>query len=168
MIPNPDSQKRITLSLESISTVSFQARASDVKSPEWGQQCSNRGMPCLVSIFGTFRRAGDQPNNNPGTLLRCTVDIFSNITDGEMSQPGMLVGPNIDQVKHVGCTNDWHNRHSSRKLIWCIPPPIASVHLSVYSATFRVCKAHQFKIDVCLKWEMCQKKMNTFENILGV
>jgi len=91
IIPDPGSQKSITLSLESISTVPFQARASDVNIPEWGQHYSNRGMPWLISIYGTFRMTGDQPNKNPGTVFRCTADIFSNITDHEIKQPGMLV-----------------------------------------------------------------------------
>jgi len=46
-----------------------------------------------------------------------------------------------------------------------IPPPVAGVHLTVYSATFRVCEAHWFKIQVRLKWEMCQKELDTFESI---
>jgi len=165
IIPDPGSPKRITLFLESISTVAFQARASDVKIPEWGQHCSNRGMPCLGSIFGTFRRTGDQPKKNPGALFRCTVDIFSNITDREIQQPGMLVAQKIGQVGLVRCTNDWYNCSSSRKLILRIPPPIACVHLAVYLVTFRVCKAHRFKIEVHLKWEMCQKEWYPFENI---
>jgi len=156
---------RITFSLESIISIQFEARASDVKIPEWGQHCSNRGMPCLVSINGTFRRTGYQPNKNPGTLFRCTADIFSNITDCEIQRPGILVARKIDQVGHVGCTNDWHNRRSSRKLILHSPPPIACDRLAVYYVTFRVCKAHRFKIEVRLKWEMCQKELYTFENI---
>jgi len=69
IIPDPGSQKRITLPLESISTVPFQARASNVNIPEWGQHCSNPGMRCLVSIFGTFRRTGNQLHKNPGALF---------------------------------------------------------------------------------------------------
>jgi len=165
IIPDRGSQKRITLSLESISTVLFQARASDVKILEWGQYCSNCGMPCLVSIFGTFRRTGDQPNKHPGALCRCTADIFSIITDYEIQRPGMLETRKIGQVGLVGCTNDWHNCGSSWKLILHIPPPIACVYLPVYAATFRVCKGHRFKIEVRLKWEVCQKGLYTFENI---
>ena len=162
IIPDPGSQKWITLSLESITTVPFQARASDVKISQWGQHCSNCGMLCLISIFGIFRRTGDQSNKNAGALFRCTADIFSNITDCDIQQPAMLVAGKIGQVGLVGCTNDWHNGYSSRKLI---PPPIACVHFTVYSATFWVCKAHRFKIEVCLKWEICPKELYTFENI---
>jgi len=165
MIPDPGSQKRITLSLESISTVSFQARASEVKIPKWGQHYSNRGMPCLVSIFGTFRRTGNQPKKNPGAIFRRVVDIFSNITYCKIQQPGMLVACKISQVGLVGCTNDCHNCCSSRKLILGIPPPIACVHLAVYWATFRVCKTHRFKIKVRLKWNMCQNEQYIFEYI---
>ena len=165
MIPDPGSQKRITLSRESISIIPFQARASDVKIPEWGKHCSNCGMPCLVSIIGTIRMTGDQPNKNPGMLFRCMTDIFSNITDREIQRPGVLVAGKISQVGLVGFPNDWHNRHSSRKWILGIPPPIACNHLAVCSATFRACKAHQFKIEVRLKWEMCQKELYSFENI---
>jgi len=157
IIPDPGSQKRIRLSLESIRTFLFQASASDVKIPEWGQHCSNRGMPCPVSNYGTFRRTGDQPNKNPGALFRCTADIFLNITDREIQRPGMLVARKIGQAGYVGCTNDWHNHRSSRKLHLCIPPPIACVHLAVSSATFRVCKGHQFKTEVRLKSETWQR-----------
>jgi len=115
IIPDPGSQKRITLSRESISTIPFQARASDVKIPEWGQHCSNCGMPCLVSIIGTIRMTGDQPNKNPGMLFRCMTDIISKITDREIQRPGVLVAGKISQVGLVGFPNDWHNRHSSRK-----------------------------------------------------
>jgi len=62
-------------------------------------------MPCLVSIFGTFWRAGDQLNKNPGVLLRCMADMFSNITDREIQWPGMVAARNIGQVGLVGCTN---------------------------------------------------------------
>jgi len=84
IIPDPGSQNRITMSLVSISTITFQARASDVKILEWRQHCSNRGMPCLVNIFGTFRRTGDQPNKKPGMVFMCMADIFLNITDREI------------------------------------------------------------------------------------
>jgi len=76
IIPHPGRQKRMTLCLESIGTIPFQARTSYVKSPEWGQYCCNWRMPCLVSIFGTFWGTWDQPNENLGTLCRCTADIF--------------------------------------------------------------------------------------------
>jgi len=88
-----------------------------------------------------------------------------NITNCEIQRPGMLIAGKIGQVSLVGCTYDWYNRRYCRKLILCIPLPVAGVHLAVYSATFRVCKAHRFIIEVRLKWEMCQKELNTFENI---
>ena len=81
IIPDPGSQKRVKLWLESISTIPFQAAASYVKIPECGQHCSNRGMPCLISIFGTFRGTSVQPNKNPGGLFRFAADIFSNISN---------------------------------------------------------------------------------------
>jgi len=165
IIPDPGSQKRITLSLESISPVPFQARASDVNILEWGQHCSNRGMPCLVRIFLTFRRIGDQPKQNPGVVFRFTADIFSIITDHEIQRPGMLVVRKIGQVGLVGYTNAWQNCRSSRKLILHMPPPMACVQLAVYSASNRVCKELRFKIEVSLKWEMCQKELYTFEKI---
>jgi len=58
IIPDPGSQKRITLSVESISTIAFQWGVSYVEIPEWGQHSSNLGMPCLISIFGSFRGTG--------------------------------------------------------------------------------------------------------------
>jgi len=76
IIPNPGSQKRITLSLETISTIPFQAGTSYVNIPEWGQHCSNRGMPCHVFIFGTFQGTWNMPYARPGVLFRWTTDIF--------------------------------------------------------------------------------------------
>jgi hypothetical protein len=47
----------------------------------------------------------------------------------------------------------------------CIPSPFAWVHLAVDSTNLTVREADRFKIEVCLKWEMCQKELDTFENI---
>jgi hypothetical protein len=132
IIPDPGSQNRMTLSLESISTIPFQARPSDVKCPERRQHCFNRGMPCLVIIFHTLQWTGDQPNTNPGPLLRCMAVIFSHIIARKIKWPGMLVVQNIGHLDLIGCTNDWHNWSSIRKLILHIPQPIACLRLAVY------------------------------------
>ena len=155
IIPDPGSQQRVTLSPESICTIPFQAGANDVKMPKLRQHSSNRGLPYFVNVFGTFRETWDQSDGNPGTLFWCPADIFPNITNREIQRPGMRVARTIGQVSLVGCTSDWHNRRAGRKLILCISPPIALVHLGVDWTTLRVSKAHRFKIEVCLKWEMC-------------
>jgi hypothetical protein len=85
----------------------------------------------------------------------CIADISSSITYREIQQPGMLLAAKLGQVSHVGCTNPWHNHHSRRKLILCIPPPITSVKLTVDSTTLGVCEENWFKIAVYLKWKMC-------------
>ena len=77
----------------------------------------------------------------------------------------MLIARKIDQETLFECTNDRHNRLSGRKLILCILPPIACVHLAVDSTTLRVSEAHRFKIEVRLKWEMCQMELDAFEHI---
>jgi len=156
------------LSLEYISTVPFQTKVSDVKIPEWGQHRSNRGMACPVSIVGICLRTQDQTKKNPGADFRCTADIFLTISEREIPRPGMLVARNVDQVGLVGCTNVWHTRRSRRKVILGIPTTITGVHLPVYSATFRVCNVHQFEIAVLLKWEICEKELDTFKIILVV
>jgi hypothetical protein len=165
IIRDPGSQKMITLCLECIYTIPFQAGSSDVKIPKWGQHCSNRGMTCLISISGTFQEKWNQPKETPCRLCRGPPDIFSNITNREIQRPDILITWSIGQVSLVGCKNDWCNRPSCRKLILCIPPSGTGVYLAVYSATFRIFVGHQFKIEMCLKWVMCQKELNTFENI---
>jgi hypothetical protein len=95
----------------------------------------------------------------------CAVDIFANIVNCEIQRTGMLIARKIGQVSLVRCTYDWHNRRSGRKLILRIPPPIAGVHLAVDSTTLIVSEANRFKIEMRLKWEMCQKELDTFENI---
>jgi len=106
IIPNLSSQKRITLFLESISTVPFQAGTSYVKIPEWGQHSSNCGMPCFISSFGTMWWTGDPLNEDPAAEFRCSVDIFSNITNCEIWWSGMLMAQKLAQVSFDGCTND--------------------------------------------------------------
>ena len=145
-IPDPGRQKRITLSVESIRRIPLQAGTSYVKILEWGQHCSNREIPCIVCISGNFQGTWHQPKENPGAPFWCTVEILSNITNLEIKQRGMLFAWKIGQGSLVGCTNDWHNGRSGRKLIVCMPPPVTSVHLNVYLATFRVFKAHWFTI----------------------
>jgi hypothetical protein len=92
-------------------------------------------MKCLISIFGTVWGTGYHYNQNPGTLSKCAVDIFTNTTDHDIQHPGMLGTRKIGQVDLVRCTNDWHNCRSSRKLVLSMLPPIACVHLAVYMAT---------------------------------
>jgi len=112
-------------------------------------------------LWGT----GDQPNKNPGALCKCVVDIFSNVTNCEIQRQGMLTTWKIGQVSPGGCRNDLHNSHCSRKLTLNVPPPIACVHLTVYSPTVAVCVAHWFEMEVCLTWHMCQKRLYIFKHI---
>jgi len=131
IIPDPGSQQRVTLSLEYICTIPFQARPSDVDMPKLRQHSSNRVMPCFVNVFGIFWGIWDQSYENRGTLFRCRAGIFSNITNCEIQWRGVLIAHKIGQVTNVGCTYDCHNCHSGRKLIQCITPPVARVYLAV-------------------------------------
>ena len=154
IIPDPGSQKSVILSVESISTIPFQAGAGYFKIPEWGKHCSISGMLCLVSILRAFRGTGVQPKKNPSTLSRCAVNIISNNTNREIQRLDMLVAQTSDQLGLLRCTNNWHNRRFGRTLILLIPPPMASVHLPLYLANFRLCKERQCKIEVWVKWEL--------------
>jgi len=127
IVPDPGRQQRITLSLESTSTIPCQARTSYVKILKWEQHSSNCGMPCQVSIFGTFQRTADQANQNQGLQCRCVVDIFLNSSNWEIHQAGMWITWIIDHVSLVGCTCIWHNYHSGTKLILVMPSPLTWV-----------------------------------------
>jgi len=105
---------------------------------------------------------------NPGVRFKCTADIFSSIANREIVQPGMVIARKMCQVSLVGCTYDWYNSCSCRKLVLRIPPPIAGVHLAVNLNTLGDSQAHWFKINVDLEWVMCQKELHTFENIAVV
>jgi len=122
-------------------------------------------MPGFVNVLGTIRGTWEQPDKNTGALCWCAADIFSNITNCEIQQLGMLITRKISQVSLVGCTYHWHNCHSCRNLILCIPLPIARVHLAVDSMTLRVSNAHRFQMEVRLKLKLWQKELDTFENI---
>jgi len=165
IIPDPGSQQRVTLSLDSICTIPFQARARDVKIPKLRPHSSNHVMQCFVNLFGTFRGTWNPRDKNPVVVYRCLPDIFWNIMNREIQAPGVPIARTICQVSLIRCTYDWHNCRSGRKLILCIPPPVSRVHLTVDSTTLRVSEAHRFHFEVCLKWEMCQEELNTFENI---
>jgi len=155
IISDPGSQQQVTLSQECISAIPFQAVASDVKMPKLRQHSPNRGMPCIVYVFGTFQGTFTQANENPGARFRCMADIVSNTTYREIEQPAMLIARKICQVSLVGCTSNWHNRHCGRKLILCILAPVARVHLAVYATALRVSESDWFEIEVCLKTKMC-------------
>jgi len=71
IIPHPGSQQRETLTLESICTIPFPARSSDVKMPTLRQQSSNCGMPCFVNVLGTFRGHGISPKR----IKACSVGV---------------------------------------------------------------------------------------------
>jgi hypothetical protein len=77
----------------------------------------------------------------------------------------MLMVWNLDQGSYVGCTYDWHNLRSGRKLILCIPPPIVCVYLIVDLTALRVWKAHGFQMGVFQQRKMCWDELYTFEHI---
>jgi len=122
-------------------------------------------MPCLICIFCTFWGTWNRPKEEPGESFRRMAVIFLIITNREIQLPGLQLSRIIGQVSLVGSMNDRHNCRSGRKLMFHIPLPVTHVHCAGYLATFRVCKVHRFNNMVCLKWEMCQKWLNTFENI---
>jgi len=155
MISDPGSQQRVTvLLLQSISTIPFLARASDVKMPRLRQHSSNHRMPCFIYVFGTFWGTWDQADENPGTHFMCTADIFSNVTYHEIQRPGILIARKFCHVSLVGCTNDRHNCRFGSKLILSIPLRNSCVQLAVDSTTLRLCEAHWLEIGVCLKRKM--------------
>jgi len=75
----------------------------------------------------------------------------------------MFVVQKIGQLSFVGCTYDWHNHRSGRKMILCITPPIARDPVAVRSTTLRVSEAHQSKIKVSLKWQIYLKELDISE-----
>jgi len=165
IIPDPGRHTRITLSVESISTIPFQARTRYVKIPKWELHCSKHRMPCLRSIFDTIRATYDQANGNLGVLFMCLADIISNITNCGILWPGRMIVPNISQLRLVGHTNDCYKCRPSRQLIVHIPPLIAIVHLNEFSATFGVSNVHCFNMEVRPKWVMCPKEPYKFQKI---
>jgi len=165
IIPNQGSQQMVTLSLASLCTIPFQAKARDVKISKLRQDSPNCEMPGFVNVLGTFQGTWNQPAKYRGPLFWCVVDIFLDITNCEIKWPGMLIARKISQVSLVGYTYDWHTCRYGSKLILCIPSPTAGLHLAVDSMTLRVSELHRFKIEVHLKWEMCQNELDTFENI---
>lgn len=143
------------MSLESIDTIPFEARASDVKMSTLRQHGSNYIMSSFNNVFGTFCGSLDHSDNNQGTVFSCPADILSIITNIEKLQLGIQITENICQVSLVRCIKDWPKYRSCSNLIFCIPPPIAFVKPPVDLTTLRVCWMHWFKIEVHMTWMMC-------------
>ena len=61
IISNDGSQKRVTLSLESLGTILFHATASNIKKCKLRQHSSNCGIPCFVNLFGSFQATWISP-----------------------------------------------------------------------------------------------------------
>jgi len=93
-------------------------------------------MPCLVSVYGTFRETTDQYDKYPKELGRSAANIFSSSSNCEKQWSSMVIGWKIGQVSLVRCKNNWHNQHSSRKCMLCMPP-LVQVHLTSNSATIQ-------------------------------
>jgi hypothetical protein len=75
IFPDPGIQSRITFSVESISTIPFQAGASNIKILGWGQHDSNLGIPFLISFTGTFRKTWEQQNAKSGTRVELATGL---------------------------------------------------------------------------------------------
>ena len=165
IIPNPGSQKLVTLSLEFICTILFQAMASDVNKSKLRQYSSNHVVPCFVNVFNTFWGTCDWPIKNPGKMFRYLVDMFLNIPKCEIQRPDMLITQKMGQMSLVGCTYDCHKCRSWRTLIMCILPPITCIYLAADSTTLRVSKAPWFRIVVWVKRMMWKEEVYAFGNI---
>jgi len=165
IIPDPGSQKRITLSLESITTIPFQAATSNVEILEWGQQCSNNGMACLISICGTLHGTWNQPKNNAGELSSCTADILSNITNSEIQQPGQLIVWKL--VNWVLSDAHMTGTIDAPAGSWsCISNHQSPVFVPLYIWPLSESARHTSSTLECTSnGKMCQKELNTFESI---
>jgi len=165
IILDPGSQKWVSLSLKSTSTVPFQAATSYDNIRVSGQHSSNSGLPCLMCLFHPCSGRQDQPNENLQRLFMCAADIGSNITNGELPWTSMIIAQNIFQVSRDGFKTDYYNDPSARNIIFRNPPPITCAHLAIYNAILWVSEICRFKVMVYLKWEMYQNNLNIFEII---
>jgi hypothetical protein len=98
IIPNPGSQWRETLLLDSICTIPFHARASEVKIPKLRQDSSSYIILCLINDIGTFRGTRDAQNKNPFALYTCLAEMFLYSTNREIQRRGMLIRQKIVPV----------------------------------------------------------------------
>ena len=113
-------------------------------------------MECHVSsiFLASFGGHGIRPTRIQARMLGVWQKSL-NILNCEILRAAMVIARKIEHVSLVICTNDWHNRRSSMKLNWYIPPPIASVHLAVNSTALTISETHQFEIEVLLERKMC-------------
>jgi hypothetical protein len=146
IIPYPDSQKRITVSLQSISTIPFKVKDGLCQDSAIGTAWIHLQNAMHCRYICTFQGIWNLPNEHPGTAFMCTADMFLNISNREIQRTGMFISSNISQVHLVICTNDLHNRHLGRKLSLRIPPTVTCILLGVYSAILWVREAHWFTI----------------------
>jgi len=168
IIPDPGSQKRITLSRESISTIRFLARpvmsrfvcgqstvptatslASTILFPplSWQGISPMQIQPCFFSVWwmsfrilpiGSFNY---QASWSPEKLVNWAL------MDGQMT--GTIVALEVNQC----CLSD----HVSPAFI-----------LAAYSARLGGCKVHCLKIEVVPKWELYQQELWTLQSCPAV
>ena len=138
ILPNPGSQQRITFSLESISTITFQARSSSAKIPLCAQHSSNHTMPCNNRMYDTVLISEDQPNEHPCVLCKSVVHIFLFVPCCEIQSSDILSAQIMDQLSFVKSTNDWYNHHFGWMPIFRIPPLFGRVHLAVHLVIFHL------------------------------
>jgi len=167
-ILNPGSQQWAIQLQYYASTNSYQSNTGDVRMPQLRQHSCNCLLASLVNMFDTVWGTWKQHAENSSTLLRCPVDTVCNDSTFEIWLPGMLIAKMIGPVSLLTSTNHWQYSHSGWKLILRCPPPIAVDHHTIYLTSLGVSTAHQLKIVVSLKIEMCNEELDTFKNILKV
>jgi len=69
IFPDPGSQTRVSLSLESSSTIPFQAGDSYVKISEWGEHCSNTECPASSVFLAHFRGLRNSPTRIQARII---------------------------------------------------------------------------------------------------
>jgi len=165
VIPDPGNQQRVTWSKKSLSSMSFQAGASYVMIPEWGQHSSNQVIPCLIVVCSIFFKTGDQPNANTDTFIMILVCNISDFANCVIEWTGILIEWKNGHVGFVRHTHDLYNHLTGSKLILSIPPPIINMHFTWYLVTSWVSEVHWIKIEACLIWEIYYENQYMFEII---
>jgi hypothetical protein len=88
IFPNPGSQKRITLPVESVFTNLFDARNCYIKNVQWWQHSFNCWMPFLDNSIATTWSIGDQPNKSASGLFIYTVNLHLKLPTVKFSGQG--------------------------------------------------------------------------------
>ena len=83
------------MSTEPISTVRLVAWPVDINFLEGTYDRVDGMVPSSIGVRRAFRWNRNEADEDPGTLKRCSQDIFADVSDADVQRPGPLISREV-------------------------------------------------------------------------